>query len=115
MGWMRRIAPALLVGFGLLALGQQALIAWQNRPAPAPVVDGIVPIAGAGCLSRDAVLTALGQRGIRAHPEVPAFCHAPADLPDWYALDPVGPDGTHLAFDAAGCLAVWTPAPCPAP
>jgi len=115
MTWKRRIAPVLLAGIGLILLGERWVSERANRPPPAPAVAGIAPLAGTACLQRDSVLTALTARGIHARPEVPTFCHGPADLPQWFAFDPIGPDGTHLAFDAAGCLTVWAPAPCPAP
>jgi hypothetical protein len=107
---LRRAAPALLVGFGLVAMGQQWLMSRANQPVlPAVAVTAPVLPHGSACLQRDSVLAGLAARGIRAHPETPAFCVTPPGLTEWFALDPVGPDGTHLAFDINGCLQVWAP------
>jgi hypothetical protein len=107
MSVLRRYATPIILGLGLLGLAQQGLMSWLNRPAPAPVVPP-VHLAGSACLPEAQVLAALAARGVQAVPETPDFCAEPAGLVHWYALTPVGPDGTHLAFDAAGCLRPWT-------
>jgi hypothetical protein len=114
-GFLRRHAGTLILGLAALGLAQQGLTWWMNQPDRARLaLPGITHVPGSECLAEATVIAALAGRGVRAHPELPDFCTAEAGLTHWYALDPVGPDGTHLAFDGAGCLRTWTPAPCPA-
>lgn len=111
---LRRVAPYVLAGLTVILLGQQAINGWMSRPAPASVaLSGITPSRGTDCLPEVTVLATLAARGIAATAEDPAFCATPPGLTHWYALSPTGPNGTHIAFDPAGCLQPWLPVDCP--
>lgn len=112
---MRRHAPILFAILSALFLLERA-ISGGAFAAHAPQIVGlhdIVPLgAGADCLPRGDVLAALAQTGARLQPEPVPFCTDRPDLTDWVAAAEVA--GTrHLAFDGAGCLAIWAEAACP--
>jgi hypothetical protein len=114
MSMLRRWAPGIVLGLSLVAMGEGVVNGWgQQMVQQMPLVSGLRPVAGGGCLQEAAVLALLQARDVEAVPEVPEFCAQPAGLTRWYALTPLGPDGTHIAFDSAGCLADWQPAQCP--
>ena len=109
----RRLGPILLTGFSLAFVALSALGWWQRTfdasRVPAIAIAGDTLHGGAACLPRDRVLAGLAQRGIRTTAEPPPFCVTPPGLTDWVALTPATVEGTHLAFDAAGCLVTWAP------
>jgi hypothetical protein len=109
---MRRYAPVIFALLSALFLLERAVTGGAFA-AHAPTVVGLAPVAslgaGADCLPKDDLLQTLTLSGARLAPEPTPFCTDRPDLTDWVAAT----DGTairHLAFDGAGCLALWHPA-----
>jgi hypothetical protein len=118
---MKSFAPWIIAGLTLLGLAERTINAREaeRRLNETTAVHDLHREMTAGsCIVKDNVLAVLALRGWTITPETPAFCATPPGLEDWVAIagpppNPFGANGSHLAFDAEGCLVTWEPVPCP--
>ena len=110
---MNRKAVIVVVGLSLLGLAERLVSRVQN-PSSVPHVNAPhFTLAGrpGECLTEPALLAAIAAEGWVARPESPDFCATPPGLTGWLSVSNGSAAPTHLAFDANGCLADWTPCP----
>lgn len=111
---MNRKATIIVIGLSLLGLAERLVNRVQNPSTGLPHVDAPhFTLTGkpGECLTEPVMLAAIAAQGWVARPETPDFCALPEGLQGWLAVSHVSAPPTHLAFDAKGCLADWTPCP----
>ena len=111
---MNRKAVIIVVGLSLLGLAERLVNRVQNPSTGLPHVDTPhFTLAGTPgeCVTETVLLAAIAAQGWVARPETPDFCARPDGLQGWLAVSNGAAAPTHLAFDAKGCLADWTPCP----
>ncbi len=111
---MNRKAVIVVVGLSLIGLAERLVNRVQNPSTGLPHVDAPhFNLAGkpGECLTEPALLAAIAAEGWVARPATPDFCALPEGLHGWLVVSNGSAAPTHLAFDAKGCLADWTPCP----
>lgn len=111
---MNRKATIVVIGLSLIGLGERLVNRVQNPSTGLPQAE--VPHFALGgkpgeCLTEPTLLAAIAAEGWIARPETRDFCANPPGLTGWLAVSNGAAAPLHLAFDAKGCLAPWTPCP----